>query len=120
MLDVRFFPEMEMRRERVLKKMNDEISDQHEKIREASRQGHRLGKNFQNGRGQHEARAEREKIFQILPRPFAVQDKKSAENVGRRGRQPEQQRQQHARSGDGDGLQRASLISEMAQRSALQ
>ena len=103
MLDVRFFSEMEMRRERVLKKMNDEISDQHEEIREASRQGHRLGENLENGRGQHEARAERQKIFQVLARPFAVQDKKSAENVGRRGRQPEQQRQEHARSGDGDG-----------------
>src|SRR5579864_1709910 len=78
MLDVRFFSEMKMRRERVLKKMNDKISDQHEKIREVSRQGHRLGQNFEYGRGQHKARAERQKIFQILPRPFAVQDEEPA------------------------------------------
>src|SRR5580704_2076667 len=70
MLDVRFLSEMEMRRKRVLKKMNDEISDQHQEIREVSRQGHRFGKNLQNRRGQHEARAEREKIFQVLARPL--------------------------------------------------
>ena len=74
MLDVGFFPEMEMRRQGVFKKMNDEIADQHQKIGEASRQGHRFGKDFQNGRGQHEARAQRQKIFQILARPFAVHE----------------------------------------------
>ena len=75
MLHVRFFSEMKMRRERMFKKMNDEISDQHQEIRGASGQGHRLGKNFEDGRGQHETRAQRQKIFQVLARPFAVQDK---------------------------------------------
>ena len=103
MLDVRFFSEMEMRREGVLKKMNDEISDQHEKIREAPRQCHRLRKNLENRRGQHESRAQRQKIFQVLARPFAVQDKKPAQDVGRRGGQPEQQSQHHARGGTGMG-----------------
>ena len=87
MLDVRFFAEMEMRRQGVLEKMNDEISDEHEKIGAVARQGHRFGKNFENRRGQHEARAQRQKIFQVLPRPFAVQDKQAAKNIGRSRRQ---------------------------------
>ena len=56
-LDVRFFTEMEVRREVMFEKMNDEIADQHKEIGAMARQNHRLGKDLENGRGQHETGA---------------------------------------------------------------
>jgi len=103
MLDVCFLSEMKMRRECVFKKVNDKISDEHEEIREVSRHRHGFGQDFQKRRGQHESRTEREKIFQILARPFAMKDKKSAKNIRRRCCQSKQQRQKHAGSGNVDG-----------------
>src|SRR5215472_10396688 len=98
MLDVRLFAKVKMRRQRVLEKMNDEVSDQDEQIRDSPGHGHGLWKNLQNRRGQHESSAEREEIFQILPRPLPAQDEESAKYVGCRGRETKQQREEHAGS----------------------
>ena len=92
MLDVRFFPEMKMGRERMLKKVDDKIPNKHQEIREFTCERHRLRQYFQERGGQHESRAERQKIFQILARPFTIEDKEPAQNIGCRSREPKQQR----------------------------
>src|SRR5882672_4642570 len=64
--DMRFFTEMEVRREVMLEKMNDEISHENEKISTVPTQRHRFGQNLENGSSQHETSAQCEERFQIL------------------------------------------------------
>ena len=102
MLDVSFLSEVKMRRKSMFKKMNQEISHQHQEVGKIPREGHRLGKDFQDGGRQHEAGAQREKIVQVLARPVPPEDEQPAKNIGRRRGQTEQQRRNHARSGSID------------------
>src|SRR6266852_2487620 len=104
MLWMRFLSEMKVRRQRVLKKMHDEIADQRKDVGAIAGQFHRFRKNFEDRRGQHESSSNGEKILQILARPFAVQDEQAAENVGRRSRQTQTQGQQHPRSRNRNSL----------------
>src|SRR6266581_8873204 len=82
-----FFAEMEMRRERVFKQMNQKEPSQNQKQRGLASQPQRLGKNLHERRGKHEARTQRQEVFQEMTRPLPADDEVSAQNVGRRRRQ---------------------------------
>ena len=89
------FAEVEVRRYRVLKKMDDQVTQQHQEGRAFTAQLQAGGKNLYNRRGQHEARTQGDKIFQITTLPTSLDDNRAAKNVCRRRRQAQQNAQQN-------------------------
>src|SRR5262249_33754626 len=65
----------------MFKKMNDEISHQHEQRRFGAGKFHAFGKHLQKCGADHEACAERHKITQVAPLPVFSYDYSSAQAV---------------------------------------
>src|SRR5262249_48649163 len=99
LLSVRFFAKMEMRRNRVLKQMDKEISsqDQHQRFIQAlpAQAGlvDALRHHFQQRCRQHESGAQRHKVAQITSSPVFLDDDGAAKAVRGRGRQSQQDAQ---------------------------
>src|SRR5690242_19480191 len=87
------FPKMKMRRNRVLKKMHDEISDQHKNQRLLAGQPDRLRYDVDKSHGQHVPGAQRQKILQDPSRPIPPHDKIPANQIPRRRNQSKTSRQ---------------------------
>ena len=79
LLGVRFFSKMEVRRNRVFEKMNQEKSGKNIAKRTLSRKPHGLRNNIDQRHGQHVARAQRQKILQEPTRPFLANHEVSAQ-----------------------------------------
>jgi hypothetical protein len=84
---VRFLTEMEMPSEDMLKKMNQEKSGQNVEKRVFAGDSDGFRDDFDKRHGKHIARAERQKILQILAGPLTVDDEISAKQVSARGDQ---------------------------------
>jgi len=91
---VRFLSEVEMRGNRVLKKMDDEIADQNQESRIFPAQLQTGGKNLDDGRGQHESRAQGHKILKVPSLPVLLDDDGPAEYVGSGRGQAKQEAEQ--------------------------
>ncbi len=90
LLRVRLFSKMKVRRDRMLEKMHQQIPAQDQKSRMRPAQLNALRNHLHQRRGQHEPRAQRNKIPQIRPLPIPLDDNRPAEHVGARRRQPQQ------------------------------
>src|SRR4051812_47416539 len=78
---MRLFAEVKMRSERVLEEMHHQVAEQH--VHRRARAGERgaFGDHLQQRRRQHEARAERDEIFQVAAVPVLLDDDESSESV---------------------------------------
>src|SRR5437660_3409471 len=97
---MRFFAEMKVRRDRVLKKMNDEVAEQNQKRRRPSSHLDAFRNHLDQRGSQHESRAQRDEVAQITPFPMPLHDDRAAEYIGSGGSQAEQ-------DAGGDGMHRA-------------
>src|SRR5579864_3932541 len=90
---VRLFTKMKMRRQRMLEKMHQEKSDQDPKQRPRAGKMQRFRNYLQERHRQHVSGAQREKILKKLPRPISSHDEIAANQIPRRGHQPQPRRQ---------------------------
>src|ERR1700719_4506180 len=89
-----FFAEVKVGRDRVLEEMNDEITNKDQQRRASPTKFQTVGNDFNDRGGEHEARAQGDKIFEVRAVPVLLDDDGAAENIrGGRGR-PEQQAEQ--------------------------
>ena len=84
---MRLFAEVKMRGDGVLEEMNDQVSEQDQQGRGLSAQLETLGNHLDEGRGQHESRAQRDEVAQIAALPMPLNNDRAAENIGGGGRQ---------------------------------
>src|SRR5208283_326722 len=109
---VSLFPEVKVRRDGVLEQVHQEKADQNGDECLLSRQPYGLRNHFDKRHGEHVARAERQEILQVAPRPFAVHHEVAAEEIASGGHQPQQRRQRNAKWQFVDhGNDRLSVIS---------
>src|SRR5579864_5180113 len=78
---MRFFTEVEMRRNRVFEEVNDQISQQNQKSCAPSAQLKTFWNHLDQGCGQHESRSQRDKVAQVAPLPMPLDNDRSAEDV---------------------------------------
>lgn len=107
-LVMRLFPKVKMRRNGVLKEVNDKISGEHQnkngiraaehRIRSPGAQLHGFGNHLDQRRREHEAGAQRYKIFQIPSRPLPMRDEHATQKIRRGRHNPEQPGQQNPHS----------------------
>src|ERR1035438_605716 len=79
---MRFLAKMEVRRDRMLEEVDDEIAQQHKKRRRPSAQLEAFWNHLDQGCGQHESRAQRDKVAQIAPLPVPLHNDRATEDVG--------------------------------------
>src|SRR5258708_38722698 len=84
------FTEVKMGSNRVLEKMNDQITKQDEKRRAPAPQFQALRHHLNQGGRQHESRAQCDKVTKIPPFPMALHNDCAAKNIGGGGGQAEQ------------------------------
>src|SRR5262245_26376509 len=77
------FAKVQMRGKRVLKHMNNQITNEYEHWR-GFRKSHALRKHLQEDRTQHEAGTQRDEVPQGVPRPFVRDNNETADDVGQR------------------------------------
>src|SRR6267154_3860869 len=77
------FTEVKMGSNRVLEKMNDQITKQDEKRRAPAPQFQALRHHLNQGGRQHESRAQRDKVTKIPSFPMALHNDCAAKNVSR-------------------------------------
>ena len=82
---MRFFAEMEMRRDGVLEEVNEQIAAEDEESGTGAAQFDAGGNHFDDGRGEHETGAESHEIFQIAFFPVALNENEPAKDVGESG-----------------------------------
>src|SRR5258708_22861383 len=87
---VRLFAEVEVGRDRMFEKVNDEVTKQNQEGRAASAQFEALRNHLYQRRGQHESCTEGDEVSQVAPLPVALHNNRSPENVSRGGGQAEQ------------------------------
>ena len=90
LVGVGFFSKVEMRGDRVLEEMDEQVSEQNEKSRIGAAQLNAGRNHLDQRRRQHETCAERDKISEIRPLPIPLNDDGAAENVRARRGQPQQ------------------------------
>ena len=74
----------------MLEKMHQQIPPQKQQRAFAPRQFQALGNHFDQRCGQHESRAQCNKISQVAAVPALLHDDRAAENIGRGSRQAKQ------------------------------
>src|SRR5437763_12608937 len=91
---VGFLAEMEVRGDRVLEEMDEQISCEHQQRRAAAAKFQAVRDDLDNGHTQHKAGTKRDKIFQVRAVPVLLHDDGAAENVRGGGSQSEQKTEQ--------------------------
>src|SRR5579864_1925405 len=84
------FAEVEMGRDGVLEKMDDQIAKQNQERCIMSAEFEAGGNNFHQRCRQHESCSQSDEIFQISSLPVPLHDDGAAENIGRGGREAEE------------------------------
>ena len=85
------FAEVEMRRERVLEKVHDQVAGQYEKRGILAPECEAGREDFHQSRGQHEPCAESDEVFQVATLPSALHDDGAAKHIGERSSQAQQE-----------------------------
>ena len=85
-----FFAEVKVRRDRMFEEVNDQIAQQHKKCRGSSAQLKTFWNHLDQGRGQHESRAQRDKVAKVAPLPVPLHDDRAAEDIGGGGGEAEE------------------------------
>ena len=80
-----FFAEVKVRRHRVLKKVDDQIAEQNQKCRRFATQFQAFRNHLDQSGGQHESRAQGDKVAEIAPLPVPLHNDRAAKDVGRGG-----------------------------------
>src|SRR5580698_812136 len=104
---VGLFAEVEVRRDRVLEEMNEEIAEQDQIGGASSPQFQALWHHLDQSSRQHEPSAQGDKIAQITPLPTTLHNDRPAKNVSGGGSEAEQDADE-----DGAHVQLARMISE--------
>ncbi len=79
---VGFLSEMKVRSYRVLEEMNDQVAQQHQEGRALATQFEGGWENFDDGGGQHESRAQGDKVLEVGTLPVFLDDDGAAKHVG--------------------------------------
>src|SRR4051794_29293025 len=79
---VRFFTEVEVRRDSVLEKVHQQISRQDEDGSAIAGKLRTLRNHLQDCGGEHETRSQRDEIFEVSAAPVLLDDDESAKAVG--------------------------------------
>jgi len=79
---VGFLSEVEVGRDRVLEKVNEQITNKHQEGRAFAAQFEGGGENFDDGGGQHESRAQGDKIPEVGSIPVLLDNDGAPEHVG--------------------------------------
>jgi hypothetical protein len=87
LVGVRLFAKMKVRRDSVLKKMDQQISDEDEERRSTGGDAHTFWDHLHDGGREHEAGTESDEVAEICALPVLLHNDESAKNVGRRRRQ---------------------------------
>src|SRR5215470_607112 len=87
---MRFFAEVEVWRDRVLKKVNDKVTHQHKERRRFSSHFDTLGNHLHQRRGEHESRAQRDEVAQVAPLPMPLDNDRAPEDVSGSGRETQE------------------------------
>lgn len=87
---VRFLAEMEVGRDRVLNEMDKQVTEQNQESGAEAAQLHALGNHFHHGGGQHETRAQGDKILEVGLLPAFADYDGAAQEIGGGRRQAEQ------------------------------
>src|SRR5581483_6486577 len=82
---MRLFTEMKVRGNRVLKKMDDQVTQENKKAGGRTAQAQTLRHHFGDRGGQHESGAHRDEIFQVGRFPMPADNDGAAKNIGQRG-----------------------------------
>ena len=90
LVPVCLFSEMKVGRDRVLKKMDDQIAEQNKKRRTSALQFETLGNHLNQSGSQHESRAESHKVAKITSLPVPLHNDRPAENIGSSGSQAQE------------------------------
>src|ERR1700691_5956508 len=97
LIGVGFFPKMEMRGDRVLKKMDEQVSAEDEKSGVRTAQIDALRDHLDQRRRQHEACTEGDEVAQVGALPMLLDDDGAAKHICARRRQSQQQTGQDGR-----------------------
>src|SRR5258708_5866863 len=84
------FAEVKVRRDGMLEEVDDQIAQQNQKRGGPSTQLEAFGNHLDESSGQHESRAQRDKVTQITPLPVPLDDDGAAKNIGGGSRQAKQ------------------------------
>src|ERR1017187_1740224 len=79
---MRLFAEMKMRCYRMLEEVDDQVAEKHQKRRRPAVKLKAFWNHLDQGGGQHEPSAQRDKVTQIAALPMPLHNDRSAENVG--------------------------------------
>jgi hypothetical protein len=107
---MRFFSKVEMWRNCVLEKVNDEVTNQDQQRRALPAQSEALGDDFNHGCRQHEPRAQGHKVLQVRPLPMLPYYERPAKHIGDSRHHPKQQAEQEWVHGE------RGMIAEKKQR----
>src|ERR1700688_1884405 len=91
LIGMRLFSKMEMRRNRVLKKMDEQVSAQNKKSRIRAAQLNTFGNHLDQCGRQHESCPKRNEVAKVRPLPISLDDNGAAEYVCTRRGQAQQQ-----------------------------
>src|SRR5215469_3939459 len=86
---VGLFAEMEVRCDRVLEEMNDQISEEHQKGSGFSPHLDALRNHLDQSGGQHEPGAQGHEVTKIASLPMPLHDDRTAKDIGRSGGEAE-------------------------------
>src|SRR5690349_24768766 len=85
---MRFFPEMKVRRDGVLEEVDDEVPEQDQKSGVAAAQGQTLRDHLNQGRCQHESRAQSDEVVEKATIPVLLDVDCASKHVGGCGGEP--------------------------------
>ena len=97
LVGVRFFSKVEVRRDRVLKEMDEQVSAKNKKPGVGAPQLNALRHHFDERRCQHKTCAQRDEIAQVGTLPISLHNDGAAEHIRARRRQPQQHAGQDGR-----------------------
>src|SRR5437868_14261727 len=90
-VSVNFFAEVKMWSDRVLKKVNDQLTDQYQERGALAARFQAGGDHFDEGGGEDESRAQSHKVLQIAAFPVPLNDDRAAEDVSGGSGKPKQE-----------------------------
>jgi len=113
---VGFLSEMEVRGYGVLEEMNDQVADKNQERGAPAAQFQGGGKNFDDGRSQHESRAQGDKVSEVGAIPVFLDDDGAAEDVSRGGGQAQKKTENDGMHAPEDDISSQLPVGEWASR----
>src|SRR6202030_1496608 len=110
LVSMRFFSKVEMRRDRMLKEMDEQVSREDKKPTIRASELDALRHHLDQRRRQHETCSERDEVAEVGTLPMLLNDDGAAEHIRARRGQPQQQTGQDGRHEEKEYQVAASLL----------